>query len=728
MASKNTIKGLTIEIGGDTTKLGKALEDVDKQTGDLGKELGEINKLLKFDPENTELLAQKQKVLGDMIGNTSKRLDTLKEAEKQVQEQFKRGEVSEAQVRALQREIIETESKLNNYKKQASGASEATKDLGKEAKETTEKGEKMGSVWGAVGTGLTVVTGAATAVVGALVGMAEETREYRTAMGKLDTAFTTSGFTADTAKTAYQELQGVLGDTDKSIEAASHLAKLTDNEKDLAKWTGTILPGVFATFGDSLPVEGLAEAANHTAKVGVVQGNLADALEWGGVNIDKFNEKLALCTNEQERQALITEELTRLYGEAAESYKVTNAEVIKANQANEQWTATMAEAGAAVDPILTDVKMLGASLLQEFIPGITDAATAVRGLLNGEDGAADMLGEALSGLLTQLLEKAVELAPTLVEVAMSLLTTLIDTIVGMLPQLITTGVDIVLAILDGLTSAIPTIVQAVIDIIPMLVDALTSNIDKLINGAIDLFFGILDAIPVLLDALLPQLPDIIEAIVDGLMGNIDTLIDGAIRLFFGILEAIPEISSALMREMPSIVESIVSSLLGCIPDLIDAGGQLLGGLIKGMFDFDWGSSIKKIGDGIVGGFKKVFDIHSPSRVMAELGEMLDQGLAVGIENEADAPVNALDALSEDMVDTTAGLEGLTLERRMEHTFADTSTPSAASGVMGKLDLIYRAILAGQVIMLDGKALIGSTVEGYDSELGQRRVLAERGAL
>ena len=113
----NSIKGLTVEIGGDTTKLGKALEDVNKKSTDLSSELGQINRLLKLDPGNTELLAQKQKVLAEAVSNTAKKLDTLKEAERQVQKQFERGEVSEEQVRALQREIIATEKKMDGYKK-----------------------------------------------------------------------------------------------------------------------------------------------------------------------------------------------------------------------------------------------------------------------------------------------------------------------------------------------------------------------------------------------------------------------------------------------------------------------------------------------------------------------------------------------------------------------------------------------------------------------------------
>lgn len=116
MAS-NKIKGLTIEIGADTTQLGKALEGVNKKSQDLSRELGSINRLLRFDPGNADLLAQKQQVLADAISNTSDKLDTLKEAERQAQVQFARGEVSAEQIRALQREVIDTTNRLNAYER-----------------------------------------------------------------------------------------------------------------------------------------------------------------------------------------------------------------------------------------------------------------------------------------------------------------------------------------------------------------------------------------------------------------------------------------------------------------------------------------------------------------------------------------------------------------------------------------------------------------------------------
>lgn len=378
MANK-LIRGLTVEIGGDTTKLGEALKNVESKSKNLSGELNAINRLLKLDPTNTELLAQKQQVLSETISATREKLAALKEAEKQVQEQFARGEISGDQYRKFQREIAATEAKLKEYEDSAKETDEALKNLAKGTKtaeqRTRELSERSGvaakdldnlkeKASDAASKGLKVVTAAAAAAVAALTAAAEATREYRTNMAKLNVAFTDNGHSAQEAADAYHELVGVLGESDQSVEAANHLAKLTDNAKDLATWTGDILPGVFATFGDSLPIEGLTEAANETAKVGKVTGPLADALNWAAVSEDDFNKALEACSDEQSRQALITGTLSRLYKGAAEQYKKTNSEVIRANKANDAWTASLAKTGKTMEPIVTDVKELGVELLQ----------------------------------------------------------------------------------------------------------------------------------------------------------------------------------------------------------------------------------------------------------------------------------------------------------------------------------------------------------------------------
>lgn len=138
-----SIKGITIEIGGDTTKLSKALSGVNSSCSSLQKELREVDKLLKLDPTNTELLAQKQKILKEAIGSTKEKLETLKEAEKQVQEQFENGEVSEEQYRALQREIASTEIKLGDLEKQAEESNKEFENTGKAAEETAKSVSKI---------------------------------------------------------------------------------------------------------------------------------------------------------------------------------------------------------------------------------------------------------------------------------------------------------------------------------------------------------------------------------------------------------------------------------------------------------------------------------------------------------------------------------------------------------------------------------------------------------
>ena len=173
-------------------------------------------------------------------------------------------------------------------------------------------------------------------------------------MGQLETSFKTAGHEADSAKSTYNELNAVLGDSGQATEAAQMLAKLTDDEKGLNEWTN-ILTGVYSEFGEALPVEGLAEAALHSAKMGSVQGSLADALEWSGVSVDDFNKSLEKCSTEQERQELITAKMNELYAKSGETYKEVNKDVIEAEKAQARLTDSIAQVGAVGEPILTTI-------------------------------------------------------------------------------------------------------------------------------------------------------------------------------------------------------------------------------------------------------------------------------------------------------------------------------------------------------------------------------------
>lgn len=252
----------------------------------------------------------------------------------------------------------------------------ADKSLQKTDKNAEGIGKKFLSVVTSAGKFGAGVVAAATAAGGAIVALAENTRDYRSEQGKLQSAFKASGLAADEASDTYRALNGILGDSGQAVEASNHLAKLCINAAELADWT-TICTGVYATFGDSLPIEGLTEASNETAKTGALTGGLADALNWAGVNEEEFQQKLDKCNSERERQALITETLTGLYSESAETYREVNGEVIAANMAQDKLTAAMAVAGGAVEPLITQGKRLIAEVLTKAAPAIEVLSTVV---------------------------------------------------------------------------------------------------------------------------------------------------------------------------------------------------------------------------------------------------------------------------------------------------------------------------------------------------------------
>lgn len=784
----NNIKGLTVEIGGDTTKLGKALEDVNKKSRDLSSELGEVNKMLKMDPGNADLLAQKQEILADAVTNTAKKLETLKEAERQVQQQFERGEVSEEQVRALQREIIATEKKLGSYKNAVSETAEEIDNLGEKSRAAKNASEGLGDTLDNIAnTGLATLGGVVTAAAGALTAAAESTREYRTDMAKLDTAFQDNGHSAEAAQSAYKELQSVLSDSGQSVEAANHLAKLTDNEKDLATWTGDILPGVFATFGASLPIEGLTEAANETAKVGQVTGPLADALNWAGVSEDAFNESLEKCNSEQERQKLIMETLQGLYGEASKAYKENNADVIEANKANEAWTASLADVGAAVDPLLTKVKEVGAELLGKLVP-------VIETLLNN----LPAVGVALAGIATALVSyKVAAIAATAAEKGMTLAQYAAATAQKVLNAAMNANpIGLIILAITALVTAFTYLWQNSEKFRQFWID-LWEGLKKAVSAAVDWikenwqtmllflvnplagifkycyehFDGFRETVDkviekvkkILSDMLkvLKKLPDDIASAISGaiqkvktwgtdlakqaktsatnMLNNVaNTLKSLPGKVYSAISGAITQVATwgtNMVNKAKSAMRSVVTSVTTTLSELpskvLSIGGNLVTGLWNGINNkLAWlKSKISGFASSVLSSIKSFFGVHSPSTETAWIGEMLDQGLAKGVLDNADKPINAMHDVTGGVLGAAQTFDGMSVERGLQRSSVAAQAAAAVpSGLADKLDRILAAIERGQVLTIDKKRLIGGTADAYDTTLGQRRALVARGAL
>lgn len=244
MGRKKSISGITIELGGNTTKLDKALENVDGKARNTQGELKEIQRLLKFDPKNTELLAQKQTLLTDAVSETKEKLDVLKTAESQVQEQFRKGEATEEQYRAVQREIIATENAL--------------KSLEKQAKENNITLAKIGDVFGKAGefsTGLgRKMLPATTAIVGAGTAAGKMAVDFEDAMAKVNTI-------ADTTKVPLDELEkSILGLSDETGIAATEIADNVYNAISAGQNTEDAVN--FVSNATKLAKAGFAESAD----------------------------------------------------------------------------------------------------------------------------------------------------------------------------------------------------------------------------------------------------------------------------------------------------------------------------------------------------------------------------------------------------------------------------------------------------------------------------------
>lgn len=248
---------------------------------------------------------------------------------------------------------------------------EANEALAETADNAAETGKETEGAFGKISTAaggiVKAIAGAGVALGGAWIAAIEGSREYRTEMGKLESAFQTAGHSSEVAKQTYSDLNAVLGDTGQAVEASQHLAVLAKNEQDLSTWTD-ICTGVYATFGASLPIEGLTEASNETAKTGVLTGGLVDALNWAGISEEKFQEKLDACSNEQERQKLIMDTLNSTYKDASDQYKETNKEVIESQKAQEKLTDAFAEIGRVGEPILTAIKDKVAEMVEAAVP------------------------------------------------------------------------------------------------------------------------------------------------------------------------------------------------------------------------------------------------------------------------------------------------------------------------------------------------------------------------
>ena len=385
------IKGITIEIGGNTQPLNKALSDVNKKSKDLQSELREVERLLKLDPKNTELLAQKQKLLAEAVANCKEKLDRLKNAQEQVNEQFKKGEISEEQYRAFQREVVRAEQDLQKFEKQL-------KETGLTAAQVGQKLQDAGQKMTSVGKDMTMKVTAPIVAAGAA--SFKFAADLQDAMGATDQIFGKASGTvqkwADNLESYYGIAEGealeysnMMGSLLKNIgglsekEAAKQSQALVELAGDLtAMFGGTTSDAVRALTGALKGNNSMLDNYGIAANEAMIK---AKALEMGLVS---EGGQMDLAAKQAATLALIMEQTGAAQGQAAREADGASG-TLRGLQTELKNVA--AELGQVLIPIITPF----VAKIKEIVKAFGDMSPATQKVTLAIAGIAAAIGPVL---------------------------------------------------------------------------------------------------------------------------------------------------------------------------------------------------------------------------------------------------------------------------------------------------------------------------------------------
>lgn len=532
-----------------------------------------------------------------------------------------------------------------------------------------------------------VLAGISVAALAASINeLVSTTNEFQEDMGKLSVAAQQNSVSTDAANGAYRDMVGILGETDQSVEAVNHLFALCgDNTQALSDWTN-IASGVYATFGDSLPLEGLTEAANETAKVGQVTGPLADAINWaseaavqqgvalsgnqaaidaynsalesGATQEDAFNAALASCNTEQERAQLITDTLNGVYAEAGTQYQQTNADVIAYRQSQSDLTAAMSSLGQAFMPIVTGLTNVATMLLSGVQPAVQWFVTNL-----------PIIAPVLAGIATTIGLLAVVLnASTIATTAQTVATNAAAAAQGLLNAVMSANpIALIVVLIAGLvvaiiglwnnseafrnfvTSAFQQIQQVAQVVIDAIVNFFTVTVPNAIGVVIGFFQHLWESIVAVFNGALSTVSGFVSNVVNFFTVSVPNAVSnmlsaagripGQIASFLGSAVSsaasfVSNFASKAVQAASQFVSNIVSGLSGLAGRVMSVGSDIVHGIWSGISGAaGWlMNQISGFADNVVSGIKGFFGIASPSKVMRdEVGKYLAEGVAVGWE-------------------------------------------------------------------------------------------------
>jgi len=357
LIAKNKVMNQQLDV--QKQKFGLIQEQIEKETKKLDELKNILDKTTKEFGENSAEVQKAQLEYKKQADNINKLKVGANETRSFINKLSKEIDKNEDALKDMRDGTRDATTGLKKLSDESKDAADNMDDLGDAAKDTGE------AFAGAFAGG--AIAEQIQAIGSALKDVAEESKEHLKIMGALETSSGLAGYSAEETAETYMQLYGILGDDQTTATTTANLQALQLSQKDLKLMVeGTI--GAWAQYGDSIPIDGLAESINETVKVGQVTGTFADVLNWAGTSEDEFNEKLEKCSSESERVNLVLEEMTKQgLTDSAAKFRENNEALVENNEAQGKWQDTLSELGEKSLPVLTKITEALDFLLNVFL-------------------------------------------------------------------------------------------------------------------------------------------------------------------------------------------------------------------------------------------------------------------------------------------------------------------------------------------------------------------------
>lgn len=581
------VKGITIEIGGDTTGLSKALSGVNKEINATQKQLRDVERLLKMDPGNVELIAQRERLLGQAVAETTTKLDALKDAQQQVQAQFERGDIGVEQYEALQREITATEQSLKSLQQQAQRSTSRLEKVAGVANKISAGAGKVATTMAPVTTGIAALGAAAVATIPA-------TQELRSDLSRLDANAQENAVSADAAREAWRQFAIQSGETDSAVEATSNLLQAGFTESNLQKAVEG-LAGAAQRFPDTLKIESLADSLQETLATGTATGAFGELLDRLGIGAENFSAQLEGCANAAARQNLVLQTLADAgLNDTYNAWAKNNEEMI----ANQDATLRLEEATSQL-----------AETMLPAVTGLTEAAANLLGWFNNLDPSMQKLLVMLLAIVAAIspVSNAVSgfssligtLSTTVIPGVSGAFGTLTGTVLpgvassfsGLASFIISNPIALIIAAVVGLVALFATKGEEIRAILGSLDDWLqnvfatdwTEVFGPVLGGALNTFFGQLEAVWNAVKGVLEGLIDFVEGVFSG---DWEKAWNGVQKIFSSVFGGLVDIAKAPINGIISLINGAIDAINWLISQINKIGVNLPDWLGGGRIGFN----------------------------------------------------------------------------------------------------------------------------------------------